>query len=301
MQMGRWFGFREGYQDLVRLYTTPDLYEAFEAVCLDEEYFRREIRQYATLVDGKPQVIPAQVPPLVASHLPAIRPTAPNKMYNAILFQRRTSDKEPTGYPRLSDRQALARNTRAFVPVLKAATDSSAISLNHDGRTFEAFECEVPHVAVLQVLRALTWDNEECFKADLAWLETLTPDQVNEWLVLLPQLKNPRRAIIEGLGPLSLHPRAATDHLGVKTTVDDRRAIEALVRKPGSTRGGMLIYPMIPSRLEHTSNTEIDPGLLVMAFRLTLPSAAAPSDGRLVTFVSMDKSRPNDAIVDVQD
>ena len=50
MQMGRWFGFREGYQDLVRLYTTPDLYDAFEAVCLDEEYFRNEIKQYANLV-----------------------------------------------------------------------------------------------------------------------------------------------------------------------------------------------------------------------------------------------------------
>jgi hypothetical protein len=300
MQMGRWFGFRGGYQDLVRLYTTPDLYEAFAAVCLDEEYFRREIQQYATLIEGKPQVIPAQVPPLVASHLPKIRPTAPNKMYNAILFQRRTSDKEPTGYPRLSDRQALARNARAFLPLLKAATDNPAISLNHDGRTFEAFECEVPHADALQVLSALTWDNEECFKADLAWLETLTIDQVDRWLVLLPQLKNPRRAIIEGLGPFSLHARAAADHLSVKTTVDDRYAIEALVRTPGSTRGGMLIYPMIPSRLEHPPDTEIDPGLLVMAFRLTLPSAAAPSDGRLVTFVTMDKSRPDDAIVDLQ-
>jgi len=301
MQMGRWFGFRDGYQDLVRLYTTPDLYEAFEAVCLDEEYFRREIQQYATLIDGKPQVIPAQIPPLVASHLPSIRPTAPNKMYNAILFQRRTSNKEPTGYPRLSDRQTLARNTRAFIPLLRAATDKPAISLTHDGRTFEAFQCEVTHADVLQVLRALTWDNEECFKADLAWLETLTEKQVDRWLVLLPQLKNPRRAIVEGFGPLSLHARAASDHLGVKTTADDRWAIEALVRTPGSNRGGMLVYPMIPSRLEHTPDTAIDPGLVVMVFQLTLPPSAAPSDGRLVTFVTMDKFRPNDAIVDAHD
>ena len=74
MQMGRWFGFREGYQDLVRLYTTPDLYEAFEAVCLDEEYFRNEIKAVRYLVEGQPQVVPAQVPPLVASHLPKLRP-----------------------------------------------------------------------------------------------------------------------------------------------------------------------------------------------------------------------------------
>jgi len=298
MQMGRWFGFREGYQDLVRLYTTPDLYDAFEAVCLDEEYFRKEIKQYANLVQGRPQVVPAQVPPLVASHLPKLRPSAPNKMYNAVLFQRRTSDKEPTGYPKLSDRRALAGNTRAFVPLLKAATASAARELHHGGRTFRAFECEVPHADVLQVLRALTWDNEECFKADLAWLETLTGDQVDRWLVQLPQLKNPRRARIEGFGPFSLHTRAATDHLEVKTTLDDRWAIEARVRTPGSSRAGMLIYPMIPTKLECVPDADIDPGALVMAFRLTLPRAAAPSDGRLVTFVARDSSRPNEAIID---
>ena len=299
MQMGRWFGFRDGYQDLVRLYTTPDLYEAFEAVCLDEEYFRNEIRQYGALVDGKPQVVPAQVPPLVASHLPKLRPTARNRMYNAVLFQRRTSDKEPTGYPRLSDRQSLADNTKAFVPILKKVTTRPVRTLHHDGRTFEAYECEIPHADALKVLRKLTWDNSECFMADLRWLETLTPDQLDRWLVLLPQLKkNPQTAIIEGMGPFSLHPRAGGDQLGVKTTVDDRRAIEALVRKPGSTRGGMLIYPMIPTKLEHASDSDIDPGSLIMAFRLTLPQKASPSDGRLVTFVARDNAHPNDVIVE---
>jgi Z1 domain len=298
MQMGRWFGFREGYQDLVRLYTTPELYEAFEAVCLDEEYFRNEIRQYAVMVDGKPQVIPAQVPPLVASHLQRLRPTAPNRMYNAVLAQRRTSDKEPTGYPRLSDHKALARNTQAFMPLLQAASIEPARLVTHRGRTFETFETEVAHVDVLQVLRALTWDNEECFKADLAWLETLTSDELDRWLVWLPQLKNPRTAKIGGLGPFSLHTRAGADYLSVKTTVDDRWAIEARIRTPESRSGGMLIYPMIPNGFQHLPGTDIDPGALVMAFRLELPESAAPADGRLVTFVARDSSRPNQPIID---
>lgn len=298
MQMGRWFGFRDGYRDLVRLYITPALYEAFEAVCLDEEYFRKEIRQYATLIDSRPQVIPAQVPPLVASHLPKLRPAARNKMYNAVLYQRRTADKEPTGYPKLSDRQALANNTRTFVPILRAATAEPVSTIEHDGRIFGVYRCEVDHREVIQVLRGLKWDNEECFKADLTWLETLIPDQLDRWLVLLPQLKNPRRASIEGMGPFSLHARGGTEYLGVKTTVDDRPAIEALVRKPGSTCGGMLVYPMIPNRYELVPGDDIDPGDIVMAFRLTLPRAASPSDGRLVTFVTRDKTRPNDVVVE---
>ncbi|GAA3112975.1 hypothetical protein GCM10020001_034980 [Nonomuraea salmonea] len=79
MQMGRWFGFRQNYQDLVRLYTTVELYEGFEAIVRDEEFFRSELRQYAAPVGGKPQVTPQDVPPLVGSHLPRIKPTAANK------------------------------------------------------------------------------------------------------------------------------------------------------------------------------------------------------------------------------
>ena len=35
-----------------------------------------------------------------------------------------------------------------------------------------------------------------------------------------------------------------------------------------------------------------------MAFRLMLPRSAAPADGRLVTFVARDNSRPYQPIID---
>ncbi len=56
MQMGRWFGFRPGYRDLVRLFigrevpgpggTVVDMYAAFEAIVGDEEEFRDELRRF---------------------------------------------------------------------------------------------------------------------------------------------------------------------------------------------------------------------------------------------------------------
>lgn len=90
MQMGRWFGFRQGYRDLVRLFIGRDeligqsgkrrldLYEAFDALCQDEQEFRRDIQKYKK--DG---LKPIHVPPLVPSHLSSLAPTARNKMYNA--------------------------------------------------------------------------------------------------------------------------------------------------------------------------------------------------------------------------
>lgn len=91
MQTGRWFGFRRGYKDLVRVFLgrdepagknkSYDLLEAFKAICQDEEVFRGQLRRYVARRDGMPPVTPKQIPPLVPQHL--LQPTATNKMYNA--------------------------------------------------------------------------------------------------------------------------------------------------------------------------------------------------------------------------
>ena len=42
MQMGRWFGYRPGYADLCRIYTTRDLVEGFRQIALATEELRRD-------------------------------------------------------------------------------------------------------------------------------------------------------------------------------------------------------------------------------------------------------------------
>lgn len=46
LQMGRWFGFRHGYEDLPRLWTTSDLISNFRSLAQVEEEIRREIAVY---------------------------------------------------------------------------------------------------------------------------------------------------------------------------------------------------------------------------------------------------------------
>ncbi len=98
MQMGRWFGYRPRYRDLVRLYigrNVPaprneviDLYKSFEAIVRDEEDFRDELRKFQGFEeDGRPRVRPMDVPPLVYQSLPYLKPTSTNKMYNAELTE----------------------------------------------------------------------------------------------------------------------------------------------------------------------------------------------------------------------
>lgn len=46
LQMGRWFGYRQGYEDLPRLWTTQDLQTSFRALAQIEEEIRDDIARY---------------------------------------------------------------------------------------------------------------------------------------------------------------------------------------------------------------------------------------------------------------
>jgi hypothetical protein len=53
MQMGRWFGYRHGYIDLCRIYTTAELYSAFREISLATEELRSDLDRMAA-VNRKP-------------------------------------------------------------------------------------------------------------------------------------------------------------------------------------------------------------------------------------------------------
>ena len=74
MQMGRWFGYRPGYVDLCRLYTTPDLVDWFEHIADASEELREEFDAMA-----ERGLTPLQYGLRVKSH-PIMTVTSPLKM-----------------------------------------------------------------------------------------------------------------------------------------------------------------------------------------------------------------------------
>jgi hypothetical protein len=87
MQMGRWFGYREPYVDLTRIWTTEELAGWFHDVALAEEELRREIARYE-----RENLTPLDFGPRIRSH-PAMMITAQNKMGSA-----RTVSQNYSGY-----------------------------------------------------------------------------------------------------------------------------------------------------------------------------------------------------------
>ena len=77
LQMGRWFGYRQGYEDLLRIYTTNKIADHLEFVMAVEDDFRNELNRY--IEEG---LTPIDFAPKVRAHI-RMQPTA--KMGNSSL------------------------------------------------------------------------------------------------------------------------------------------------------------------------------------------------------------------------
>ncbi|GLY05017.1 Z1 domain-containing protein [Actinoplanes sp. NBRC 101535] len=325
MQMGRWFGFRPHYKDLVRLYIDPTLHTAFEASCRDEEHFRAELKQYADPVDGQKQVTPAEVPPLVAQHLSWLKPAATNKMYNAELAERRSPGMavEPRGWPAAATLKEA--NTKAFKPLIDAATTCTRLwgtlpdedEFNTSGSwDYYAWIGRVSHEQLVEAVRSLQLVPADALTPDLRWLLSLTEQQIDGWLVILPQQKgtSTRRRIL-GHEPISVFSRRRlkADYYSAISEVTHRRPIELIkrgrpdigdeaARLAASRSGAIIIYPLV-DRAEDSSipgkvDEELKPSQVTLAFHLVAPQTAVGKDKRLVLFTTRVTSARNVAIVD---
>lgn len=299
MQMGRWFGFRPGYRDLVRLFITRKVRDAFEAACRDEEHFRAELRQYAVIVDGRPTVTPYDIPPLVARH--GLRPTAANKMYNATLVERRTLTKEPSsGYPSLNDQAALDHNIEVCRPLL-AEAGRNRTTLTSGRRSFEALIGRVSHLKMVEVLRGLKWARPDTFAPDLAWIASLPENVIDTWHVVLPQqVRKEYRVTVDGV-EFSIHGRKVEREDRIRGNSESlHRAALAELPDRTPTSGCAILYPVmnVDELAELTTVDNHWPPRLVMALMLQLPEAAMPSDRRPLVYRVVVPDKPLYAIVE---
>ncbi|OCA86024.1 hypothetical protein A8F94_14365 [Bacillus sp. FJAT-27225] len=133
MQMGRWFGYRNGYVDLTRIYTTRSLERKFRALVDVEEHLRRDIAKYER--EGR---TPLQVGVRIRQH-PGMLVTSPSKMRAAqsvhVSYQDQVS--ETTVFP-FDDIEFLRNNldsTKSFLQSLGKPVDGELIWDNIDSQS----------------------------------------------------------------------------------------------------------------------------------------------------------------------
>ena len=80
LQMGRWFGYRKNYEDLVRIFTSEKLWKQFKDLAIVELEFRENIREMIS-EDKRPNEFAIGVKQILG-----LLPTAQNRLGSAILI-----------------------------------------------------------------------------------------------------------------------------------------------------------------------------------------------------------------------
>lgn len=326
MQAGRWFGYRPGYKDLVRLYirrdVTVDLYDAFEALLFDEEGFREELRQYEGFdEDGMPRLEPRQIPPLVSQHLPWLKPTARNKMWNAVIAAKATAGGFQDRYS-LPDRGEHANRVNleeVGLPLLRHVRQTLKLpyALDDGSTGSETFKTgTITGTEFLELLESYTWhaDYDEVIVPFKNFLRMATNDgRILEWVIAWHQPTKAAGSVeFDGLGTApvvtrSRRPKPRIDFIG-----SDRKHTSALEPiagghpvpgMPGKDSRGVVLVYLADDRPEDNDHNKV--GVLTAEHVVPLLSFAAPLSATphrrdLVQWTVQVQAKEDDAAVEKQ-
>jgi hypothetical protein len=147
MQMGRWFGYRPGYADLCRLYTTPELRKWYEHIALADAELRREF-DYMRLLGNK---TPLEYGLRVRSHPDALMVTSRAKMRNHEIMRLSFAGtiSETVVFHRQSDNQTLSENWAAGERLMSGLTVKDAGAAKHSTLVWD----DVPSEQILRFFR----------------------------------------------------------------------------------------------------------------------------------------------------
>jgi hypothetical protein len=122
MQMGRWFGYRAGYEDLPRVWMEDSVQQHFFDLAAVEAEIRRDIARYAA-EEITPQTFAVRI-----RRLPGMAITAPSKMRSVQTVQigYSGSHQQTTRFYR-RDVEWLARNWSAGAELIDSGSDITAI------------------------------------------------------------------------------------------------------------------------------------------------------------------------------
>lgn len=318
MQMGRWFGYRKFYRDLVRLYLgsdiarrhgSVDLYDSFTSIAQDEEDFRSELVRYAEAADdGRPLVTPMDVAPLVTQRLPWLKPSSPNKMYNAVIVEQGLGGK-------LSDLFAMknpgdganAKNIQALSRVLPRLAYTGEFEAENESSYGVQYGI-VGAQEVVEFLDSMVFFDSEIYKPRIDFIRSrvgTTTNGIDDFVVYIPSSfsGNTELRSISGLGdqelPIIKRSRrpgrndfsgsAPRQRMAAEAVAGERGRVEsgvggALVeqlRKEGSGRRGALMINLAADQAKDKSEPSAltnpaEPEEVVTLVSLAVPFRSAP-------------------------
>ena len=225
LQMGRWFGYRPGYGDLPRIWTTQQLADDFEFLADIEDGLRDEIERYRTM-DG---ATPANLPVRIRLH-PRMQATAKVKMHFAVQGDASFSAQRPqTTYFAHRDEDVVTDNQEAVHTLIES---SIALGIREDDQDSSVILRDVPAHLVEAFIKDYRFheDSEVNSQLLVKYIEGQRKTGALEtWNIAVIGRKNPNRSIALGLPQPS--PLIARSKLK-RSSTPTRAVIGTLMSKP---------------------------------------------------------------------
>lgn len=199
LQMGRWFGYRESYADLCRIWLTVDAQHWYSHITMATEELRTEIRKMRNL-----GFTPKQFGLKVRAHQDSLIVTARNKMRLARTVERVISVSEQSlETPHLwvnSDAiQFNAGVVREFINSIERAGAVRGVSPLGKGNTLWRNASKAEVAQLLRRFRVhprnVTFQGEHL----AAFLEHTDVSNLQQWDVVLPNGEDPVTELLQGL------------------------------------------------------------------------------------------------------
>lgn len=225
LQMGRWFGYRPGYADLPRIWTTQQLADDFEFLSEIEDALRSEVTRYRTM-DG---ATPANLPVRIRLH-PRMQATSRVKMHFAVRGEASFSAQRPqTTYFAHRDSQTVARNLDAGRRLIRKASKRGSSPDVLENRVIVR---DVPVDEIREFIREYTFHPDSEITPDLLlkYIDGQRKSGALElWNVAVMGIKNPARTLDLGLdAPSPLISRSKLE----RASDANRAVIGTLMSKP---------------------------------------------------------------------
>ncbi len=185
LQMGRWFGYRDRYEDLCRVWLTNDAIDWYSHITMASDELRAEVKKMR--IQGR---TPKEFGLKVRAHPDSLIVTAQNKMRNAKTVDRIISiSGQLLETPRLKTNENIVRANKQVVDVFLRSLRDTGFPQTESGHR-NPFWRAIPKAFVVKLLRNFDIHplNISFQPGDLAhFIENTSEDRLQEWDVVLPQ------------------------------------------------------------------------------------------------------------------
>ena len=227
LQMGRWFGYRVGYEDLQRIWMDESLISDFRHMALVEEEIRQQIEQLAS--EG---LDPSQVPIRIRDHK-LLTITAVNKMNHAIRLQIGYSDTRVETISLDSQSEILISNQMATKTFIKKIKDAGYDISSQNAEGWPIFK-DIPWQYVKNYFQEYKWVNSAT-RANGEMIQKYIDAHQNtgsleKWNVFIYQINKSNVPILDlgnGISATAIN-RSALDVNAEKNTINIHHLVSSI-------------------------------------------------------------------------